>query len=300
METPEFLIWAIEHTCPVRGLQDGSDPERTERQLRAARAVSDAHRAGRVFEGLCLDPPDGFRIDDALAVYGGPDATEATCLSCPVNFLREGRWPLPDPGSLTALAGCYGLVPLPQDARPFHEAIERGIEIEAKNEDFGTQPRWYGIWLESPLWPELLFQVWRILDASPIEDRPCKTAVQELMEALDTAYNAGARLHVRLFPRGRVIGSQWHLVPHCPRCQAEWTDAAARQCAVCGRVGHPAPETKRMARGKRPYFPLDRLLGEQKAAEFLVRYEAFRVRQQSPDQAESPPQPEPPDSPPAG
>ena len=71
MDTPEFLVWAIEHTCPSADMQDGSDPERTERQLRAARAVSDARREGRVFEGLCVNPPDGFRIDDALAVYGG-------------------------------------------------------------------------------------------------------------------------------------------------------------------------------------------------------------------------------------
>ena len=300
MDTPEFLIWAIEYTCPIRGLQDGSDPERTERQLRAARAVSDACREGRVFEGLCVDPPDGFRIDDALAVYGGPAATEAACRGCPINFLREDQWPPATPGSLTALAGCYGLVPLPNDARPFHEAIERGIDMEAKRDDFGTQPRWYGIWLESPLWAERLFQAWLILNASPIEDGRSKTAVQQLKAGLNIAFNAGARLHVRLFPRGRVIGGQWELVPHCPRCKAEWCNTRAGQCAVCNYAGHPAPELKRMARGKRPYFPLDRLLGETQAAEFLVRYEAFRARQASPDRVESQPQRGPPDSPPAG
>ena len=42
MNTPEFLIWALEYACPIRGFQNGSDPERTERQLRAARAVSEA------------------------------------------------------------------------------------------------------------------------------------------------------------------------------------------------------------------------------------------------------------------
>jgi hypothetical protein len=300
MDTPEFLVWAIEHTCPVRGTQDGSDPERIERQLRAARAVSNAHREGRVFEGLCVDPPDGFRIDDALAVYGGPARAEAACLNCPINFLLEDQWPAPSTGSLTSLAGCYGILPLPDDTRRFHEAIERGIEREAKIEDFGTRPRWYGIWLHSPLWDEALFMAWLILDASPIEDRRCKSAVLELKAGLNIAFNAGARLHVRLFPRGRVIGGQWVLIPHCPRCNAEWSDTRASQCAVCGYVGHPAPETKRLARGKRPYFPLDRLLGEKQAADFLVRYEAFRARQASPDQAAIQPQPGPSDSPPAG
>ena len=43
MLTPEFLLWSLETRCPIRGLEDGTDPERTERQLRAARAVSDEH-----------------------------------------------------------------------------------------------------------------------------------------------------------------------------------------------------------------------------------------------------------------
>src|SRR5204862_6701031 len=87
MDTPEFLLWALEYSCPIRGFQDGSDPERTERHLRAARAAGDAGLEGRVFEGLCVSPPSGFRIADALAIYGGLSAIEQACRDCPANAL---------------------------------------------------------------------------------------------------------------------------------------------------------------------------------------------------------------------
>jgi len=99
VDTPAFLVWAIECSCPVRGFQNGSDPERTERQLRAARAVSDARREGLVFEGFCVNPPNGFRVDDALAVYGGVAAVECACAGCAANALAHA--------SHESLAGCF-------------------------------------------------------------------------------------------------------------------------------------------------------------------------------------------------
>src|SRR5262245_21282712 len=104
MHTPEFLAWAIEYRCPFRGDLDGSDPERVERQLRAARAVSEARREGRVLDGLCVQPPDGFAISDALEIYGGEQVVEQACGECPANAARMAlgeEW-----------AGCYGLFPL--------------------------------------------------------------------------------------------------------------------------------------------------------------------------------------------
>src|SRR4029079_19479951 len=119
VETPEFLIWAIEYSCPVRGLQDGTDPERTERQLRAARAVSDAQHERRVFEGFGVQAPNGFRIADALAVYGSTEAVELACGECSANALAEI-----DGGALT---GCYGIVPLPGAPAGMHEVVEQAI-----------------------------------------------------------------------------------------------------------------------------------------------------------------------------
>lgn len=276
MQTPEFLAWAIEFPCPLRGELDGSEPERVERQLRAARAVSDARREGRVLEGLCVQPPNGFRISDALAIYGGEAAAGEACGRCPANALAQEN-----PG---ALAGCYGLVPLPADAASFHAAIEAGIDAAVGGQRWSqafpaTRQRWYGFWQASPLRGELLLAAFQALTSAGIDDR----AFRELLRGMSVAYSAGCSLHARLYPPGRVEGPAWRLAPHCPECQAQWPEARSRQCGVCGYAGHPAPEKKRLARGLRPYFPLARLLGEREAAEFLLRYQAFRARR--PDQA---------------
>jgi hypothetical protein len=285
MDTPEFLIWAIEYTCPIRGHQNGSDPERTERQLRAARAESEARLEGRVFEGFCVEPPDGFRITEALAIYGGLEAVKQECAGCPANALAEL--------ASETLAGCYGIVPLPDDPKPIHDAIERGIEAAYPGMDWSelccvTKPRWYGLWLDSPLSAEQLMVCFLVLTNAPIADERCRAAMRELQTALNAAFNAGYRLHVQLYPGGHVAGGWWLLHPHCPRCMAQWRKAAGRQCECCGYVGHPAPERKRRARGRRPYFALERLLGAEHAAQFLFRYQVFRRQRESMGPAQSP------------
>jgi len=273
--TPEFLIWAIEYSCPVRGFQDGTDPERTERQLRAARAVSEARREGQVFGGFCVQPPNGFRIADALAVYGGTEAVERACGECSANALRET-----DGG---ALAGCYGIVPLPVDPAAVHEAIEQAIPRAYPNGEWSglctvTKPRWYGLWMQSPLWAEHLLVRYRVLEAAAFESEVTGDGIRQLITGLNVAFKADCRVHVSLYPRGRIEGTQWRLVPHCPRCKAAWGNFGLRHCNVCGYDGPPAPDRKRKVRGPRPYFPLQRILGKEAAAEFLVRYEAFRER----------------------
>ncbi len=280
--TPEFLVWAIEYSCTIRGLVDGSDPERTERQLRAARAVSDARRERRVFEGFCIEPPNGFRIADGLAVYGGAEAVERACGCCPANALAEI-----EPG---ALAGCYGIVPVPLDPSPFFESIERGIERaypDANRSDSWvvTMPGWYGLWIGSPLRAEQLLARYRVLELSAIDDEVTRDGIRQLMAGLNAASSADCRVHVALYPRGHVDGTQWRLVRHCPRCKAAWGEVDSRHCGVCGYEGQPAADIQRKARGLRPYFPLNRILGNESAAEFLVRYEAFREQRRSTGQA---------------
>lgn len=283
MNTPEFLLWSIELGCPIRGFEDGTIPERVERQLRAARAVSDARREGRVFEGLVLDPPCGFRADEALAFYGGESTIAAACRDCPANSPTESQ---------DTWAGCFGLLPLPADERKLHDAVETATRDAYRSANWEnlcpvTEPRWYGLWLDSPLEAEELLVRFNVLSLVHTADADCQQGIANLMSALNDAYNARLRLHVRLYPRGYVEGTWWKLVPHCPRCRAAWPHEQSQHCAVCGYVGHPAPDKKRRARGRRPYFPLDRLLGEQQAAELLVRYETFQSQQSSPDQGQS-------------
>src|SRR5688500_11816864 len=132
METPEFLAWAIGYTCPIRVFQDGSDPERTERQLRAVRAVSDALEEGRVLEGGCVREVNGFRIHDAIEMVGGLSAVKRLCLPCPANSKAAG------------VAGCFGMMPV---LGGFHERVENFFDrVDHKDRVLflRTKPRWYG------------------------------------------------------------------------------------------------------------------------------------------------------------
>ncbi len=279
MRTPEFLIWALEHACPLRGSQDGSDPERTERQLRTARAVSDARRAGRVFDGLCVDPPWGFRMEEALAIYGGEAAARQACGNCPANALTEA-----EPGSL---AGCFGMLALPDDPTEFHAAMERGFAKVGGPPDRprrfpDTRPRWYGLWIRPIAEADALLELLVALKAADIPHQ----GLRELLLALNLAYSGGCKVYARLFPPGCIDGPWWRLAPHCPRCKAAWRAAGSRECRVCDYCGHPAPENKRHTRGRRPYYPLARLLGsERAAAEFLNRYAARPKPPGRPDRA---------------
>jgi hypothetical protein len=296
VQTPEFLLWSLEYHCPVRGFEDGTIPERVERQLRAARAYGDAAAEGRIFEGLALAPPNGFRCDDALTIYGGAGQVETACRDCSANALQRHH--------AAALAGCFGLTPLPQSV-DLHAAIESAVDRADASGDCSrlfsaTRPTWYGLWMQSPLRGDQLAWLVRVLPAVDVRDASVRQALAELSLAAQAAMDHGLALHARLYPPGRAEGTWWRLVPHCPRCKAEWGNATSRECRVCGYVGHPAPDKKRHVRGMRPYFPLDRLLGEQQAAELLLRYADFRERPASPDREQTPPSPAPPDSPPAG
>lgn len=270
--TPEFLGWSIEFTCPVRGLEDGRDPERIERQLRAARAVSDARREGRIFEGLCLDPPLGFRIDEALALYGGLAAVESACGQCPANAQRDEN----------SLAGCYGVLPLWGDDAAVHSAVEHAIDAAGLADEVGrlfpaTTPQWYGLWIASPVESPQRDVLIRLLTAFQADDPRLAAALADLIAGLRAAQAAKLPLHVRLYPRGRVEGAWWRLMPHCPRCRAAWPSERSRHCRVCGHSGHPAPDKKRRARGQRPYVPLDRLLSKEQAAAVVERLPVGRV-----------------------
>lgn len=107
--TPPFLLWALEFACPLRQIDQWTDPERTERHLRAAREAGAGIQAGRVIDGICLGPecfaeqppdkPTGFDVAAALALYGGEAAVRSACQGCPAN-------------GAAGFAGCFDLVVL--------------------------------------------------------------------------------------------------------------------------------------------------------------------------------------------
>ncbi len=270
--TPAFLLWAIEYSCPIRGFQNGSDPDQTERQLRAAMALSAARREGRVLEGYCVDPPLGFRIEEALAIYGGLEIVERACGVCPANAVARIR-----PGEL---AGCLRMFVLPADDGEFYRRVDdviaqAGLEEECARLFPSMQSRWHGFWVSSPLSLDQVNVLTSVMSAIEAEDR-FGQQVTELHAGLCAARENQLPFHASFYPRGCVEGNWWRLVPHCPRCKADWKASGRGRCDVCGYEGHPAPEKKRRARGQRPYLPLARLMGDG-AAEFLARYRASGV-----------------------
>jgi hypothetical protein len=294
VDTPAFLLWSLEYTCQVRGFESGRDPERTERLLRAARAASDALREGRVLDGIAAEPPYGFRLNDALSIYGGLEAVEACCTACPANAaaaVRPATW-----------AGCYGLLPL-TDPDELNRRLSAAVNHEQVCSEFSrlfqaTQPPWHGLWLRSPLSLEqaqLLATIFKIGDLFKISSE-----LADLEASLRTSVDHHLPLHVVQYPPGQVEQGWWRLATHCPRCKAVWHDSRNRHCPTCDYSGPPAPDKKRRARGRRPYLLLERLLGSQAAADFLSRYLSFQAQPRPPDPPPSQPPPAPPDNRPAG
>jgi hypothetical protein len=304
--TPEFLIWAIELRCRLRDIEGLEQPERTDRQLRAVRAVSDARHAGRQFEGLCIARtaaelaipshaavgveqatapstadtlPQAFRLADALSLFGEESAIESACRGCPANS-TESR-------DAESWAGCYGIVPLPQDSAAFHAAMNAAVQqlsLPAQSA-YGflhrTLPAWYGLWLGGPLtsarseWLRTVVE--RAMQLALQRDSTVDTAALEAL-ALGLAAAATAKLpmHVALYPRGAVSGRWWTLEPSCPRCRATLVQPAER-CPVCGWTGKQGTPPKRRSRGTRPYRPLRELGDAQQLAGLLLRYRDQRL-----------------------
>jgi hypothetical protein len=288
--TPEFLLWAIEYSCPLRGEQDGRDPEKIERQLRAARAASDARQQGRIFAGLAVKPPDAFRLRETLALYGGESGLQA-CAQCPANLDGREQW-----------AGCYGRVVLPHGDADFHAAVNAAFDCQeatAAGMLPQTTPRWYGLWIDGPLTGARASAIAAVLRAAQQWDAQAKSEVGRLIAALDRVVRQRLTLHAAMYPQGDGCGSIWKVAAHCPRCKVTWRTGNPRQgCQVCGYEGRPAPSKSRHSRGQRPYRALDQLLGADQAAAFLARYADFRAQQAPPDQEPGPPPPGPPGNPP--
>lgn len=272
--TPAFLAWAIESRCPVRGGEDGQDPQRVERQLRAARAVGDARRHGWYFtdpnasdqaSGLVVradqdGSPQGFWVAPALSVYGGLHAVEAACRNCPVHVLGQ-KEPL-------ALAGCYGELPFPDRHDRWHAAVEVAADRQGCRPLLArwrriTRPLWYGLWCDSPLAGPALTLVADLLDETTHVGRgdkeggnwPNESLVAQsdhdvlncfseksfldawslLAAALRVAHQQRLPVHVQLYPPGRVEGRWWLLPAHCPQCRTVWPQASQGSPPRSGR-----------------------------------------------------------------
>jgi hypothetical protein len=250
-QTPEFLCWAIEQQCPLRELLPANDPEKVERQMRAARAVAEARQENRVQGDLAVsvDGQLGFHVADALALYGGEEHVATCCERCPAN--------IPAGTGAASYAGCFGQLPMPDPREAFLQRVQK---FPRDNRLFApTKWLWYGFWIRSPLEQrQLTYLASMFLELAQDPAYADDQSLKEFADAIVLCIHHHAHLSVRLFPEGEIADTWWNLKQHCPVCHAPW-ELGGGVCAMCGQARHPASPKKRHARGTRPYRPLEEL-----------------------------------------
>ncbi len=244
--TPPFLVWALEHACPLRNIDRWTEPERTERHLRAVVEVAKGVNERRVIDGVCLGAEcldeslpqvawTGFAVDEALAMFGGRELVAATCGGCPANVLRESQ--------PAALGSCHGLLPLPQ--------------FEAWTED--ARQKWFRSCATSPLQSGMNFaaEIFALIAGQFYADAN-RAEVAHFVGAVNCCEAENIPLHVRMFPAGRIEGRRWILPQTCLTCGAAWQENEG--CRWCSAKTPSGGELKRHTRGIRPYLPLTKFL----------------------------------------
>jgi hypothetical protein len=192
---------------------------------------------------VSTDGSQGFRISEALAIYGGEAIVRDCCGNCPANAVAQFQQP--------SYAGCYGLFPVPE---PREAWLQRAQKCPRDNQLFTpAQFLWYGWWMQSPLNAAQIEYLARQFAAISSEaEFAANQALRELTAALRICHELHLLLSVQLFPRGEIDGLWWNLRPHCEACHSEWLPGTSR-CEMCGQTRFPASAKKRRVRGTRPY-----------------------------------------------
>jgi formylglycine-generating enzyme required for sulfatase activity len=297
-DTFQCVHWALERPCPFRTGEDWFLPHVTEERLFGLRVAGEAEADGRIVDGICISgqrcgedstgrshllPYSGFRIDEALARFGGLAKAAEVCGLCEANCVH--------PLYRSQVAGCYCSIHEYPDSEELDEALwevirEQGLEDRLRRAFHVTAPLWYGLWIESPLRRaqaelllELLDPVFR-REGEPAHDRA------HFLAALKTSITWELPLHVSLSPLGHTHLFGMDIYPHCPRCKAvadgpgppQGEEARPEVCFVCGNTFLPAKQVKLGAEavfGETASVELEPWLGEAAyndlAKKFIVR-----------------------------
>ena len=298
-KTPEFIRWALAYQCPLRDFPKWTDPNRTERHLRAIRVYQNAVRQDRVLNGVAVEPIEsetidvtkvlGFRVHDVFEFCGDPEAVAKICEGCPANALQ-----LLD---RSAWVGCYGLMPVTEVVLPdlVGELSQGSVDMrvlldEVLQENFElaervwtvfdkTNPSWYGLWIPRiPSAKQRLIQLEAV--EAVLQRAPCAVTPpwEAFRRGLRLSVEQNIPLHVQLVPEAETDGVYWFVESHCGRCGAvsKPQKHTGTQCLVCKNEGRPREPQRRFVRGKRPYWKITRFLGEDGTREFLNDYKQHK------------------------
>lgn len=295
MNTPEFILWAIDFRCALRDhLDDYRKLETVERSLRPIKAYSDGVNENRIFAGLCFEPgltnesenPRAFRVDEVLAFCDGEEGVVSHCGNCesipPKRRLGQQQG--------LNLAGCHGHFTLAHPTRnwqqDFNESAMRVCDQSTWNEVVpASKSQWYGLCqLETPsyaalhFWHKILSDLKQKNKWYGLEIETFLATVEWVMSSFSPASSRSLTLRLRLNPTGEIAGRSWTVRSHCSRCKAPQS-ASEDHCTNCGRTGYAVQERIRKSRGHRPFWPLKDFLGESGANDMLARYFAQQTSQ---------------------
>ena len=295
--TPEFLRWALRMPCDLKDIPAWNNPDYVERHLRAIRIYQTAVREDRVLDGIAVAPLPtdqekisaalGFRVADVFESFGKPEDVAACCEHCPANVMRLQ---FPD-----SSVGCFGILPVTNvDVHPWADSIAEG-ELDLRKElesalqshpdlqlrlgklFLQTKPVWYGIWIpEVPSLEQRRMQseVMRLLQ-SQIPDQDFTESWRLFAAALDASIISDIPIEIQLLPAGMRDNVHWTIPAHCRNCHGPVEPVIkmdSYRCQICGIQKQPLPPQRRFVKGKRPYWEINRFLGEQGAATFIDKY----------------------------
>ena len=256
--TPQFVRWAILHSCPLRQIDQENLPDTTFRQLRGLRELSVGIIEDRVLERICIHPDAssqtpmsalGFPIAEALDAYGDQEFIAECCERCCAN-----AYALDEPG---VWAGCYGWLPAsdqfsfeitsnnrnkasskPRSAtqtneskNEFPEMLDEIVKDSGRTEEADrlfqkTSPRWYGIWQAIRLDRHQIEFLRGVFDemVSRVSTQVAgvskpHTDLVRFRNALTACSRNALELHVELIPPGISDGINWTQFAHCPACK---------------------------------------------------------------------------------
>ena len=148
--------------------------------------------------------------------------------------------------------GDRGLIALYGSMSRLLQDVDRMVERLQLEEAFQqhfqtTTPRWFGLWIESPLTAQQCDLLTRLFVEFFTEKQQSQEDVQAILNAFEQGSN-GAILNVELIPTSHVDLGWITTFVHCPRCKAEgpferWKKSYPSKlinCPVCGQSYSPA------------------------------------------------------------
>lgn len=238
--TSQAVHWTLAQQCTMRIGPDWSNPKVANAQLSTIKVHSEFQ--GEVLDDIwitshtlngSIEIPNGYIVSKTFAEYGGLSLVESQCHVCPANTRLH-----PD---FKGLAGCTGTFFYAAGSKELDDWINDLLEHQQLKDRFDiaflqTNPRWFGLWTESPLNSEqcvLLDILFREL-AKEEKDPSDQRDIQSFLSALGISINRKIPLNVTMSPPGHAGLGLRLTYSHCPRCKAYARPLEGeQQCEVC-------------------------------------------------------------------